>query len=76
MTIYHVERALGMSKIFAHKLNFLKQAEFFQWYYHDMNTVDKKFGPPMWQAGADKVSSLSAWPAMAVGQILLTLTKY
>ena len=30
----------------------------------------------MWQAEADSVSSLSASPATAVGQILLTLAKF
>ena len=35
-----------------------------------------EFGSPIWQAEADSVGSLSALPATAVGQILLTLTKF
>ena len=35
-----------------------------------------EFGPPMWQAEAVIVSFLSALPATAVGQILLTLAKF
>ena len=34
------------------------------------------FGQSMWQAEADKELTLSALPAMAVGQILLTMAKF
>ena len=35
-----------------------------------------EFGPPMWQAVADTELTLSASPATAVGQILLTMAKF
>ena len=35
-----------------------------------------EFGPPMWQAEADTEMTLSASPAMALGQILLTMAKF
>ena len=35
-----------------------------------------EFGPPMWQAKADTELTLSASPATAVGQILLTMPKF
>ena len=35
-----------------------------------------EFGPPMWQAEADTEVTLSALPATAVGQILLTMAKF
>ena len=35
-----------------------------------------EFGPPMWQAEADTELTLSASPATAVGQILLTMAKF
>ena len=35
-----------------------------------------EFGPPMWQAEADNELTLSASPATAVGQILLTMAKF
>ena len=41
-------------------------------------TVDyvTEFGLPMWQAEADTELTLSASPATAVGQILLTMAKF
>ena len=35
-----------------------------------------EFGPPMWQAEANTELTLSAMPATAVGQILLTMAKF
>ena len=35
-----------------------------------------EFGPPMWQAEADTELTLSASPATAMGQILLTMAKW
>ena len=35
-----------------------------------------EFGPPMWQTEADTELTLSASPATAVGQILLTMAKF
>ena len=35
-----------------------------------------EFGQPMWQAEADTELTLSASPATAVGQILLTMAKF
>ena len=35
-----------------------------------------EFGPPIWHAEANNVTSLEALPATAVGQILLTVAKF
>ena len=35
-----------------------------------------EFGPPIWQAKAYKELTVFASPAMAVGQILLTMAKF
>ena len=44
--------------------------------YRRLTEFGQGFGPSMWQAEADTDLTLSALPATAVGQILLTIAKF
>ena len=44
-------------------------------YYNVSSPGLTSIGPPMWQAEADTVLTLSALPATAVGQLTLTLAN-